>query len=323
MHYNNEEKELISKLNKINSFNLNKYLNIFENLYQTCCLRKTAKNINISLGSVSQTIKKLEKALMTSLFKRKGKNGMEPTEEAKILHTYAKQLILTINSIGENFNIKVLDERISIVCHILAPKKYVFPAIKNMDTKTNFKINVGDRDECIKQLLSGKADIMVYPLEAQQIANLQSNFIIKETKPYNMCLFLNKQHTLAKKSEKEIDWNALKHLNIAPSTQRTRVDTYARILTNMDQGEIITETSELFLLYEGLCNNSWCLGFGEEFKEYFDCKDISIKNSNKNTNVKAYLKWCICYNKKQQKLEKIAKLIEQCFEKKKTKTQEL
>ena len=310
MFYNEERNKLVSRLNKINSLNINKYLNIFEELYQTCCLRTTATKLHISPSSISQALKKLENALESSLFKRHGPNGMSPTEEANTLHLYAKQIVLTVSSIGESFNLKKLNERINIVCHILAPKKYIFPAIKNINTISHLKVNVGDRDKCIQQLLSGQADIMVYPLEIQQIAYLQTNFIIKEARPYNICLYLNKQHPLANKSENEIDWNILKQLNIAPSTQKTRIDSYSKILTNLDQGMVITETSDLSLLYEGLLNNYWCLGYGEEFQEYFDCRNISIKNSNNNTGVKAYLKWCVCYNKKQNHLDEIANIIQ-------------
>ena len=301
------------RFHRLSSVSLGRYIEIFNCVYENLNIHKASKQVHASISTVSRSIAILEDIIGEKFFQRKGRGGMLTTKDGEKFYSYAKQYLKTLNTINNiNFKNDKNDScLINIDAHPLAPKIYIFPAIhcllneRQKDTVNTVKcnLNISSKKEAINNIKNDISDIAIYPMENEEYNILESDsdiYQIKRLKEYNLCLYLNKQNKFASINEKIIEISDLNRINIAPYNISSRFNTFIKTLKS-NSYFLNTSSLDLNMLYEGIVNNFWAVGIGDEFEKVFDCANFAKKNY-KNTNccsVKIY--WVIISKKQQQK----------------------
>ena len=299
------------KLNKLSSSNISRCIKIFNTLYETGNLRKTSQILNMSLGSVSLWISKLEYILETKLFHRGGQKGMEKTAQAikfyeitgPILEMLNDVAVSSVLSTGMQNVMLEEDEVINFAAHPLSFGKYVFPAAKLTEEdflKENKQVHFNfldyNRDEALNQLILGKIDAMFYPMEWSNFSTWIDHLEYQILGDYNLCLYMNKDHPLAKKDEDEISWKDANELYLMPRNPMSIFSSASKMM-RPNPSKFSTPSQDLLMLYQGIKNNLWSIGIGSEFENYFDCKDFCIKKIKNSKLLGMAIRWIILSKK--------------------------
>ena len=343
-----EEERFFEKLkqkrfNRLSNVHIRKYIDIFISLLETKNLRQTCKEMSISLGTASKAINILEEILGSKLFVRKGRKGLLATIEAFKFKEYADKINNVLQITADAFTNSNIDnadnannnqqqkhtnnhqqhkekQLIRIACHSLAFKSYILPAIKELNKNNDycFEILILDRDYGINQMLSDNIDLVMYPIEGRNFAFLQQQCCCELIGEYNLCLFFNKNHPLANKPIEDFTLDDFKSLNIEPNNKHFLFQTYNEIMgTKYRSFNYSTHTSDIHLLKYGLDENFWVLGLGIEFSEIVNCQNYIVKAVKNNSIYSLSINWYCCYNKKNnilRNIEKLIKLIQDNYE---------
>lgn len=315
------EKIIQQKQNRISKLNINKYITIFESLYQTHSLIKTAQQLNMNISTISICLNNLENLIGENLFIRHGRNGIEITKVGHKFHSIASHITRNFEQITDNFISKIKTQQIhhtniiKIFCNTLMANYYLIRIIPFLNKKVkncSFYIEIGDREEGLKKLQKEETDIILFPMEWDDIFYYKNNFTIENIKPYNMELFINNQHKMANIYNDSITWDDLNEMQIMPINEKSRLNTANHMLTNINSN-YITSSTDLMFLYEGIKQNLWSVGIGEEFAKLFDCSNIKIKQLSKAIRVQFSIFWFAIYDsiKQQKNIKTIKQIIEQ------------
>ena len=278
------------KLNRIRQSQFNKYIEVFNHIYQNHSLRQTCKDLDMSLGAVSKAISVLEDIIGNKLFIRSGRSGLIPTQEAvrfneltdKMMDWYSNIANTFVNNnVVKNDNVVKLEQEkkdIKIAYHPLAFGTYILPAVELIkDKNINYSFFCKDRDEALNGIISGEYDLIMYPLEGRDIAYLQNFCHCERIGEYELCLFFNKKHEYANMSEEYFTWDDIKNINIEPNDRKAKLKTYSDVINSKYQFQNVIYSADFASLYYGLKFNKWVVGCGIEFKDYFDCDEFKIK----------------------------------------------
>ena len=314
------------KINRIRQSQFNKYINIFNNIFQTHSLRNTCKDMNISLGGASRAIDILEETLGVQLFIRSGRNGLIPTQDAIKLNELTDRMLDWLDNIATSFtntknttqnknqNLTLNQQNniftktnhitqnnqttIRIAYHPLAFASYILPAIKeinqNYDNCIKFSFSMLDREDAINAILSDEVDIIMYPLEGRDIGFLNNFCKCERIGEYDLCLFFNKDHEYAKMKEEYFDWDDIRKINIEPKNKKFKFKTYEEIINQQYNFNNII-TTDLLSLYYGIKYNMWVFGAGIEFAEQFNCSNFIIKHIKKMKIFNTIQHWYIIH----------------------------
>lgn len=313
------EKIIQQKNNRISKLNISKYITIFESLYQTHSLLKTSKELNMNISTISICLNNLENLIGNNLFIRHGRNGIEITETGHHFHLISSQISVNFEQITDNFISKLKTKKmphniIRIFCNNLMANYYlinIIPTLKVKNSNYSFYIEIGDREEGLKKLQKEETDIIIFPMEWNDVFYLKNNFTIENIKPYNMQLFINNNNKLANIYEDSLSWEYLNEMHIMPVNEKSRLNTANHMLTNINS-KYITSSTDLMFLYEGIKKNLWSVGIGEEFAKLFDCSNLKVKCLSKAIKVQFSIFWFAIYNGKKQ--QNNVKIIQQIIE---------
>jgi len=277
------------------------YLTIFNSLYKTLNIDKTSKVLGLSKSSTSKYLSKLEKFLNKKLFYRNGRKGLKITNEGQILHEHCKQLSNIIPNIKNLF----LEKRniIYIAMHPLFFKSHFLKFFnkKNIKEKDlHIDISIYCRDDAIELLQDDKIDIIFYPIDETSILSIKKNFKVIKLSQYKMCLYVHKDNIIAKKKEKDLNWEDAKNLTILPIAKKITSQMYYNI-DAIRANKISSSTFDLNFLYTGLKENLWTVGVGEEIEDCFDMSEFSKKRIYKTNLFDVKQHWYVIYKKENEK----------------------
>ena len=295
---------------------LSKCMNVFDCVYSTLNMRKAAQLLHMSLGAISYNIKTLEETLGMKIFARKGRNGLVVTDDGQKLHDYAKQMKTFNKQVADTFGAVEIDQNvIKIVAHPLAMPMYVMPAIAKVDkSKLDYSIDLSikSRDDALEDVLSGKADIAVYPLEWSQVSQYQDVVNFVKVAPYNLRVYCNKESNI--NNVDKVNWDVAKNLNLMPISEKAQFNTAYKMLNNRrKEAKIRTSCLDLTTLYHGVENNLWSISIGSEFEQLFDCSNIYCNTFNPD-DIGIITNWFVCsskYNNNKQATKNIIEKIKQ------------
>ena len=291
---------------------LSKCMNVFDCVYSTLNMRKAAQLLHMSLGAISYNIKTLEETLGMKMFARRGRNGLVVTDDGQKLHDYAKQMKTINKQVADTFDAVEIDQNvIKIVAHPLAMPMYVIPAIAKINKSRldhSIDLSIKSRDEAFEDILSGKADIAVYPLEWSQVSQYQDMIDFVKVAPYRLKIYCNKCNDFVPINK--LNWDIAKNLNLMPISIKAQFNTAYKMLNNRQkEAKIKTSCLDLETLYFGVKQNFWSTSIGSEFETLFDCSDFYCSDLNFDDSG-IVPNWFIFFNKKNRKDKKqIAKAI--------------
>ena len=291
---------------------LSKCMNIFECVYSTLNMRKAAQLLHMSLGAVSYNIKTLEEALDMKMFARRGRNGLVVTDDGQKLHDYAKQMKALNKQVVDTFdNIETFDtveadsNVIKIVAHPLAMPTYVLPAISKIDNnKLDYSIDLGikSRDDALEDIVSGKADIAVYPLEWSQVSQYQDMIDFVKVAPYKLMIYINKENKESISSGNDLTWKDLQSLNLEPINKKMQLYTAKDFLKmRKEKPKWKTDCIDIITLYRGIQEGLWSVSIGDEFEKLCDCSNFIKKEIYLKSDIGIIANWFICSGKKKDK----------------------
>ena len=291
---------------------LSKCMNVFECVYSTLNMRKASQLLHMSLGAISYNIKTLEDALGIKMFARKGRNGLVVTDDGQKLYDYAKR-IKTLNkqAVCAFDEVEVEQNVIKIVAHPLAMPMYVMPAIAKIDkNKLDYSIDfsITSRDDALEYIISGKADIAVYPLEWSQVSQYQDMIDFVKVAPYRLKIYFNKKSNF--NSRDKVNWDIAKNLNLMPISEKAQfVTAYKMLNDRRKEAKIRTSCLDLATLYKGIQNNFWSIAIGSEFEQLFDCSDIYCGTFDPN-DIGIITNWFVCSAKKHNNGKEVKNIVE-------------
>ena len=285
---------------------LSKCMNIFECVYSTLNMRKAAQLLHMSLGAVSYNIKTLEEALDMKMFARRGRNGLVVTDDGQKLHDYAKQMSLLNKHVVDTFDTVEADSNvIKIVAHPLAMPTYVLPAISKIDNnKLDYSIDLGikSRDDALEDIVSGKADIAVYPLEWSQVSQYQDMIDFVKVAPYKLMIYINKENKESISSGNDLTWKDLQSLNLEPINKKMQLYTAKDFLKmRKEKPKWKTDCIDIITLYRGIQEGLWSVSIGDEFEKLCDCSNFIKKEIYLKSDIGIIANWFICSGKKKDK----------------------
>lgn len=293
---------------------LSKCMNVFDCVYSTLNMRKAAQLLHMSLGAISYNIKTLEETLGMKIFARRGRNGLVVTDDGRKLHDYAKQMKTFNKQVADTFDAVEIDQNvIKIVAHPLAMPMYVMPAIAKVDkNKLDYSIDLSikSRDDALEDVMSGKVDIAVYPLEWSQVSQYQDTIDFVKVAPYDIFMYTNDKSI--NYGEKKMDWTVAKQLNLMPFHKKIQFHTSYNMLNEFfHNSKIRTSCFDLTMLYYGLKNKLWSVSMGSEFGKIFDCSDVNCFSLTLNNDIGIVANWFICSKKyNEQRLKNVVHAIQ-------------
>ena len=269
-------------------------------------MRKAAQLLHMSLGAVSYNIKTLEEALDMKMFARRGRNGLVVTDDGQKLHDYAKQMkALNKQVVGTFDDIEINQQVIKIVAHPLAMPMYVMPAIAKVDkNKLDYSIDLSikSRDDALEDVMSGKADIAVYPLEWSQVSQYQDTIDFVKVAPYKLMLYINKANKEKISSGNNVTWQDLQSLNLEPINKKMQLYTAKDFLKMRKEKPIWkTDCIDIIALYRGIQENLWSVSIGDEFEKLCDCSNFIKKEIYLKSDIGIIANWFICSGKKKDR----------------------
>ena len=312
-----------SKNNRFANLRLEKNIKIFQQLYQTKSVRETAKALSLSPATISKSIATLEDTLHITLFNRHGCEGMSPTPQADELNHKSNNLKQSIDI----FKMRAPQTRTHTICisaHKLAYIPYIFPALKAAEVAIPIELISCDANEAFTLMQSNCVDIALFPLPLESVVRLDiAKYNIIKLSQYHIFLYLNKGHILATKPEEKWTFNDLQQVNIVPQGG-TMFPFFKKLLIKNDNffaGNIITNSLDLNVIYEGIKQNYWALGIGQEIESIFDCSQFCRKDYNKSNFVGTIIYWFLIINKETAETTKIVTdSIEKIIEEKNSQT---
>ena len=306
-------------INSINSkillkHNLYKYILIFESLYSTNSVSKTAKELNLNISTISICLKKKKKIINKKLFIRCGRNNLTHTDFCEdffktsllFLETLSQLNLDTMQNEDKNRNIRIF-------CHPLMSDYYlmeIFKDKKNIDYVAS--IDVGDREDSFQKLKNNETDLIIFPMEWSDLKQNKDIYKIETIRPYNLKIIMNKKNKFANMYEEYITWEDIKQMKLMPRNKNSQLNTGFLMLNNNYKKQLFTHSGELYLLYLGIKNNLWSVCAGEEFEKIFDCSEFKIKDHKSMEQVMFSVNWVAMYSKTLNETmnKKIQKLLE-------------
>ena len=274
--------ELPVDKNNLLNINFIKCIDALASLAETQNVSKTAKDLRTSASTITRLIKKLEFVLKTQLVINRGSRGILLTEHGKLLtELYEQNIKTTIKQILTASN-KKNNQIVRIACHQLATIPYVFPAIKEMQNKEPFiSVNIDpvDKNIALKQLLEDDIDIFIYPMSDKEIKKIDENkYEIKKCHEYQPTLYLNKKHPLANIEPEKLTLEDFNTANMVPINKNARLSLFKTVVNDITQyGQPTTKIIDLPTIYNGILQNFWCFGGGNEFEIIFKCNELAKK----------------------------------------------
>ena len=285
---------------------LSKCMNVFECVYSTLNMRKASQLLHMSLGAISYNIKTLEDALGIKMFARKGRNGLVVTDDGQKLYDYAKRMkTLNKQAVCAFDEVEVEQNVIKIVAHPLAMPMYVMPAIAKIDkNKLDYSIDfsITSRDDALEYIISGKADIAVYPLEWSQVSQYQDMIDFVKVAPYKLMIYINKENKESISSGNDLTWQDLQSLNLEPINKKMQLYTAKDFLKmRKEKPKWKTDCIDIITLYRGIQEGLWSVSIGDEFEKLCDCSNFIKKEIYLKSDIGIIANWFICSGKKKDK----------------------
>ena len=281
----------ISAFNDISNVNIDKMVHIFNTLYDTRSITKTAQLCFKTKSTISRSLSLLENIIGEKLFVRNGCRGLSLTEAGERFYFYSKQITELHKSLSEHFSYDNNNNVINICLHPLG-----IEYILTLDSLKNRSVNlfIENRSSAMNNLFSNKYDLIFFPYENTELSKINTLvFYIDVIKPYNLCLFLNKQNTYAEVDEKDIDWHTFNNMHIVPIDNEISFNSYIPILSKKNKCLNISSL-DLNLIKYGVLKDLWIAALGEEFKKLFIHKDVAVKELRKCNHIYQHIYWCVC-----------------------------
>lgn len=179
------------------------YFKTFLTLAKTKSFSKTAKELGVSQGTISNQIAMIEKFYNSKLFTRAIK-GAELTKEGEILLEYVQRVLSEIKVSKEAISeLQVYPMGTIKIAASTIPGEHVLPRLINnfrkQYPKINFEIEVSDSVKSLNALKNGKADLAsvgTLQVDDEEIKTYEHIAIAKE----KLVLIVPLHHELAKKS---------------------------------------------------------------------------------------------------------------------------
>ena len=285
---------------------LSKCMNVFDCVYSTLNMRKAAQLLHMSLGAISYNIKTLEETLGMKMFARRGRNGLVVTDDGRKLHDYAKQM-KTFNKqvVGTFDDIETNQQVIKIVTHPLAMPMYVMPATAKIDKNKldcSIDLSITSRDDALEYIVSGKADIAVYPLEWSQVSQYQDMIDFVKVAPYKLMIYINKENKESISSGNDLTWKDLQSLNLEPINKKMQLYTAKDFLKmRKEKPKWKTDCIDIITLYRGIQEGLWSVSIGDEFEKLCDCSNFIKKEIYLKSDIGIIANWFICSGKKKDR----------------------
>ena len=284
---------------------LSKCMNVFDCVYSTLNMRKAAQLLHMSLGAISYNIKTLEETLGMKMFARRGRNGLVVTDDGQKLHDYAKQMKTFNKQVADTFDAVEIDQNvIKIVAHPLAMPMYVMPAIAKVDkSKLDYSIDLSikSRDDALEDVMSGKADIAVYPLEWSQVSQYQDVVDFVKVAPYKLMLYTNKANKEKISSGNNVTWQDLQSLNLEPINKKMQLYTAKDFLKmRKERPKWKIDCIDISTLHYGIQENFWSVSIGDEFEKLCDCSNFIKKEIYLKNDIGIIANWFVCSSKKNE-----------------------
>ncbi|GEM_PF-5592118 len=306
-----------------NVFNINflKCTRTLADLSKTNSITKTAINMKLSPSTVTRLIQQLEYVLHTKLIIPHGVSGITLTNKGQMIAgMYEANIKTTLKEIVKQTKIEDY-QNVRILCHPLAVKTYVFPAIDKIPNNSSIRqiqIDAEDRQVAMKKLFAKDVDIIVFPIsEKEANAFDKEKYIVKQGKEYKPALYLHKDHPLAKIPVEQLTIDDLNEATMMPVNKNARLSFFQNFINdNIKKQKMTTSKNDLNVIYEGILKNYWCTGTGEEFEKLFDCSELAKKEYDKMCFfMPPYNYWFIIADKKVENtttnilISEIAKLL--------------
>jgi len=239
------------------NINLNLY-KTFVALYETKNMRKAAEKIGVSQPAVFSNTRELEKQLDVKLFISNNR-GVEPTEEANILHKDAKNALTLLDSgvraIKLNSDVIRIAFATNFAAHILAEFVCEF---NELNKSIKFHMNSTRPTEAINMLRERKVDLVFNTLPTEGLEFEQASLMqLKQT------FFTSQEYA--------------KQNDVQPIISKEKFDTLSNITLipqeAMRNSKYTVETQDM--LYKFIMNNK---GVGYCIEQFLDRKypDASI-----------------------------------------------
>jgi DNA-binding transcriptional LysR family regulator len=172
-----------------------------------CCSLKASKKLNLEATTVGKQVRSLERDLGIKLFIRTPSNRLLLTGEGKMFYERAVVQLQGIDGLLMEFTHDFEKEEgntLKIAGYNLVLSEILPSYLGKLLKKNEFKnlkiklINI-QKNEALKRLIEGKIDFAFYPsaLNEEIFAEIEKEDIFK----YKNVLVINKEHSLAKKSE--------------------------------------------------------------------------------------------------------------------------
>ena len=124
-------------------------------------IQTSAKALNLTPGALSKTLKKIERALNTSLFDRAGRNIQLNRQGKKFIH-YAANLVHEYEQMCSEFNGNKVRQQVNVTGPSVLLNHCLQALIKELPAKnTELNIDASFEGEAIKRLLGGHAHIAI------------------------------------------------------------------------------------------------------------------------------------------------------------------
>ncbi len=170
---------------------------------------KAARFLGLGNSAITMTLKSLESDLDTKLFIRNRKN-FQPTESGKLLYSMAAPIVQKVDGLYEQFfqlQKQTSEENITIAAHHIAISRILPQYLKKFDKihpDVAIKLCNLAADEALERLLNEEVDFMFYPT-----SQVTDECYFKPLISYDPSLVMHKDHPLAKKTEKNISFEAI------------------------------------------------------------------------------------------------------------------
>ncbi len=234
--------------------NIEQLENIVE-IAKTSSLTDAAKNRNVTVPALSQSLAQLEKELGVILFKR-SRSGSIPTPEGKVIIQNANEILLKIDELKENT--QEMKNTISgeiRLATIPGPMPLIVDAITSMKRKyPNIRSYLFEENsrEILGQILNQEVDIGLVGFYEKDINN-KKGLLFEKIIQGKIVIGVNKQSALAKKQS--ITLEELKDYPLAIYKDASMLKFINKLKEEHGSYEVLLTTNNLDSLRQVMKNN--------------------------------------------------------------------
>ncbi|RWR05274.1 LysR family transcriptional regulator [Siminovitchia fortis] len=246
--------------------NIDQLENIVE-IAKTGSLTVAARNRNITISALSQSLSQLERELELLLFNR-SRSGTFPTSEGSIIIKNANEVLMKLEELKENAQsitdtlsgqLRIGNEAglMPLLMDIISELKFIYPNIQFLLLETN-------PEEIINKILNQEIDIGMVSLPENNKRNTK-DLIYEKVTEGNLVIGANKKSTIA--SKKSLTLEELKNYPIALFNDEYTTQFIDDYVESYGPLEVFLTTNNLDSLRKVLSKNlALMLGIDYSFK---------------------------------------------------------